>query len=81
MSVETDADGVTEGAIVQESQDSVTQQCEMHGVVTIAQRSVEGALVSNKGSFNIESVSSLTKMSKLGGSITYFSVTELRCSG
>ena len=39
----------------------------------------EGALVSNRGSFNVESVSSLTEMSELGGSVTHFSVTELQC--
>lgn len=80
MSVETDADAATESATVQESQDSMRQKCEMHGVVVAAQSSVEEALVSNRGSFSIKSVSSLTKMSKLGGSITYFSVTELHYS-
>ena len=80
MSVETDADGVTEGATVQESRDSVRQQCGMKGVVATTQRSVEGELVSDRGSFSIGSVSSLTGMSKLSGSVTYFSVIELQCS-
>ena len=39
MSVETDVDGVTEGTTVQESQDSVRQQCEMHRVIATTQRS------------------------------------------
>ena len=42
------------------------QRCEMQGVVAAAQRSVEGALVSDRGSFNIGSVSSLTRMSDVG---------------
>ena len=46
MSVETDADGATENATMHESRDSVRQQCEMHGVVAAAQRSIEGALAS-----------------------------------
>ena len=78
MLVETDADGATESATVQESRVSslqqcekhgsvapvqdVTekQQCEMHGIAAAAQTSIEGALVSGKGSFSIENVSSLT---------------------
>jgi len=56
------------------------QWCEIHGVVAAAQRSVEGALVSGKGNFSIETVSSLTGMSELGGSITFFSVIGLQCS-
>ena len=66
MSVETDADGVTEGATVQESRDNMRQQCEMHGVVATTQRSVEGACVSGKEGFSIGSVSSLTEMSEYG---------------
>jgi len=77
MSIETDADGVIERATIQESQDSVRQQCKRHGVIVAAQRSVQGSLVSDKGSFSIGSVSSLTEMSELGESVTYFSVTEL----
>ena len=56
------------------------QRCEMQGVVAAVQWSVEGALVSGRGSFNIGIVSSLTRMSELGGSVTYFSVTELQCN-
>jgi len=33
MSVEMDANGATERAIVQESQDNARQQCEMHRVI------------------------------------------------
>ena len=77
MTIETDADGVTEGATVQESWHNVRQKCEMHGVVAIAQRSVEGELVSDRGSFSIRRVSSLKGMSELGGSITSFSVSGL----
>jgi len=39
MSVETDANGETEGATVHGSQDSVRQQCKMQRVVAIAERS------------------------------------------
>ena len=56
------------------------EQYEMHGVVAATQRSIEGALVSDIGSFNIGIVPSLTEMSELGGSVTYFSVIELHCS-
>ena len=42
------------------------QQCEMQGVVVAAQRSIEGALVSGRESFNIGSISSLTGMSEVG---------------
>jgi len=42
------------------------QQCEMQGVVATTQRSVEGALVSDRRSFSIGSVSSLTGMSEVG---------------
>ena len=42
------------------------QRCEMQGVVAAAQRSVEGALVSGRGSFNIGSVSSQKGMSEVG---------------
>jgi len=38
----------------------------MQGVVAAAERLVEGALVSDRGSFNIRSVSSLTWMSVVG---------------
>ena len=54
--------------------------CEMHGIVATTQRSVEGALVNSRGSFSIESVSNLTGMLELGGSVTYFSVNELQCN-
>ena len=56
------------------------QRCEMHGVVAAVQRSVEGALASDRGSVSIGSVSSMTEISELGGSVTYFSVTELQCN-
>ena len=42
------------------------QHCEMQGVVAVVQRSVEGALVSDRESFSVGSVSSLTRMSKVG---------------
>ena len=40
------------------------QRCEMQGVVAVVQMSVEGALVSGRGSFSIESVSRLIGMSE-----------------
>ena len=42
------------------------QRCEMQGVVAAAQRLVEGALVSGRGSFSIGSISSLTRISEVG---------------
>ena len=51
----------------------------MQGVVAVAQRSVEGALVSSRGSFNIRNLSTLTGMSEFGW-ISYFFVTELQCT-
>ena len=51
------------------------QRCEMQGVVAATQRSVEGALVSGKGSFNIGSVSSLTGMLEVGW-ISYLLLTN-----
>ena len=85
MSVETNEDVATEGATVQDSQDSVRQRCEKHGSVSLVQDGTErcatvqdagsccssvevkeGALVSNRGSFNIMGVSGLMEMSELG---------------
>ena len=84
MSVETDADGATEGTTVQDSQDSVRQQYKKHRSVAPVQDGTErcavvrdawsccsnaevreGALVSDKGSFSIEGVYSLTEISGL----------------
>ena len=42
------------------------QRCEMQGVVATAQRPIEGALVSSRGSFSVGSVSNLTRMSEVG---------------
>lgn len=78
VDVGRDADGVKRGDTVQESQDNVRQQCEMHGVAVAAQRLVEGALVNDKGSFNMGRVSSLSGISELGGSVTSFLVTGLQ---
>ena len=88
MWVETDADGETERATVQESRDNATlvgcSSVRGTGVLhqcTIAKRCAtvrdagsccnntevrEGALVSDRGSFSIRSVSSLTEISELG---------------
>ena len=49
MSVETDADGATEGATVQESQDTMRQQCKMHRVVAAVQRSKKEHLLVIEG--------------------------------
>lgn len=49
MSIETDADGATHGATVQNSRDSVRKQCELHGVVAAAQRSDKGHLSATEG--------------------------------
>ena len=65
MSVETDVDGVTEGATVQESRDSVRQQYEMHKVVAATQRSERKHLSVTEGA-SASGVSSLTEMSELG---------------
>ena len=56
------------------------QRCEMQGDVATVQSSVEGALVSGRGSFSINNVSYLIGMLELGGLVTYFSETELQCS-
>ena len=42
------------------------QWCDMQGVVAVVQRSIEGALVSDRGSFSIGSVSSLAGMLEVG---------------
>jgi len=49
MSVETDADGATERATMQESHNSVRRPCEMHGVVATLQRSKREHLVATEG--------------------------------
>ena len=49
MSIDTDADGAIKRAIVQESQDSVRQQCEAHGVVAATQRSEREHLSATEG--------------------------------
>jgi len=49
----------------------------MQGVVAATHRSIEGELVSGRGSFGIRSVLASHGCQKLGGLVTYFSVIEL----
>jgi len=41
MSIETDADGATEGATMQDSRDSVRQQCKKHRTIALVQDGIE----------------------------------------